>query len=133
MTKLEFLNDTIRYYNEDTNRRCVDHNNCYYSPNSCGKQDISEGCAIGRFLDADTKKLFDRVQGDSFCGIKGILDSKKSRIKLLPIWMQGFDPDFLLAVQALHDTDAYWDKDGLTEFGLQRVNNIKKEYINETN
>ena len=51
MTRLEFLESTIKYYGENPERRCQTEGSCYYSPITSGKESISKGCAIGRLID----------------------------------------------------------------------------------
>lgn len=64
MTKLEFLEDTVKYYSENTNRRCVNNVivGCYYSPENAGKIGISDGCAIGRHLKDSLKEKLDEAE-----------------------------------------------------------------------
>ena len=42
MTKKEFLEDTIAYYSEDVNRRCIKGTKCLYSPLNADKKGISK-------------------------------------------------------------------------------------------
>ena len=59
MTKKEFLEDTIAYYSEDVNRRCIKGTKCLYSPLNADKKGISKGCAIGRHLDEELQLTLD--------------------------------------------------------------------------
>ena len=126
MKKLEFLEDTIKYYSEDNNRRCTKGQRCYYSPIKAGKEGISEGCAIGRFLDKNTQHLFDSQAENS---INYLLSENEEYILLLPEWMRTFDFQFLRAVQKLHDDMGCWVENGLSDYGLEGVQFIKDTYI----
>lgn len=100
MTKEEFLLDTIKYYSEDTSRRNVSEKYCKYYPTHPG----TKGCAIGRFLDEETAKLFDTYANP---GIDNFyrFPQHKSR---LPEWMQAMPMTFVSDVQSLHDDSYNW-------------------------
>ena len=120
MTRLEFLEDTIKYYSEDTSRRCLDGGFCLYSPiNACNNN--SEGCAIGRHLTPKLQLLLDKTENNSSVGNGKVF-------KKLPKWMRELGQDFLSDMQELHDEEYNWDEGGLTELGKERVQEIKSEY-----
>lgn len=134
MTELELLEDTIKYYSENTDRRCISKKGCYYSPITVNKVGISEGCAIGRHLDKDFALEIDKMDSDeNFLGDSGITsvmyimlkdDENKSKF---PDWMLTMNQDFLTEIQALHDDNLYWDKNGLTQEGFEYVKQIKNK------
>lgn len=122
MTKEEFLQSTIEYYGADENRRCSNANmkTCYYSPVNAGKQGVSDGCAIGRHLDAATQVKLDALEETR---ISDILESPVDK-KLLPSWLRKLGKEFLVRVQALHDNPVNWERVGLSDGGKYEVNNI---------
>ena len=134
MTELELLEDTIKYYSENPERRCVNVKSCYYSPITANKESISEGCAIGRHLDKDFALQIDKLDSnDKFYGDSGIIKVLSFMLKeeenksKFPDWMLKMSPDFLSEIQGLHDVNSNWDKNGLTQEGLEYVNEIKNK------
>ena len=134
MTELEFLEDTIKYYSENTQRRCVNGTSCFYSPIPANKEGISEGCAIGRFLDKDFALKIDKegnndiFDGDtSIIKVLTVLLEKEENKSKFPDWMLKMEFLFLSDIQALHDAKSHWDKNGLTQEGLEYVDEIKNK------
>lgn len=120
MTKKEFLEDTIAYYSEDVNRRCIKGTKCLYSPLNADKKGISKGCAIGRHLDEELQLTLDDADYTAVDGDE-VFDS-------LPTWMQDLGQDFLYDVQRLHDLKNYWSDKGLSSDGLKFVEITKQKY-----
>lgn len=117
--RLAFLNDTVEYYSDVSRRNVDDDETCFYSPLS----ENSDGCAIGRFLDRDNAAFLDQNAGGS---IKTILNRHPERI---PSWMESLGASFLLNIQYLHDENYYWNKEGLSPSGQKKVDDIKRDYI----
>ena len=117
MTRKQFLLDTIKYYSEDTSRRCVAFDKCAYSPKTLGK--TGDGCAIGRWLDEDLKLELDRYENNPVIS-DGVYEK-------LPDWMQSLGKSFLSSVQKLHDDDDNWNN-GLSDIGEISVNRIIDTY-----
>lgn len=46
----------------------------------------------------------------------------------LPKYAQKLGKQFLLGIQSLHDMNYYWDENGLSKSGKERVEFIIKEY-----
>lgn len=114
--KLALLEDTVKYYSENTERRCVETDNlCSYSPENVGNT-ISEGCAIGRLLTPEIKERLDIEFG--------ALDVRGFRI--LPVEIKGYGLKLLQELQNLHDRKEHWNTEGLTAKGLYKVEEIKK-------
>lgn len=118
MTREEFLLDTIKYYSEDTSRRCVLNGKCTYSPKTLNIN--SDGCAIGRWLDEELKLELDAI---------GTVPVQNEKVfDKLPEWMQGMGRCFLHDVQKLHDINNYWNESGLSQFGKNKVNEMIEHY-----
>lgn len=120
--RLKFLEDTVKYYSEDINRRCINNKGCYYSPKSISKENISKGCAIGRHLTDKLKEELDE-------NFENETVSKQQVFNLLPAELRELSKVFLRYVQRLHDTEIYWDSLGLTDLGEQYVGSIKERNI----
>ena len=127
MTRLEFLESTIKYYKENPQRRCTNNDGCFYSPVTVGKEDISGGCAIGRFIDPVLALEFDGESKLLGLAISGVFRRPEYKERL-PKWMQKMDINFLEDVQSLHDDGIYWNDWGLTDAGKRKVDSIKKNY-----
>jgi hypothetical protein len=125
MSNTELLLDALEYYTVDpVGRRCVDEDNeCRYSPVSLGRQETSEGCAIGRLLNSDVAKRIDDRYGS--VGIDTLI---KKQEKELPDFMNVTNFKFLSKCQNLHDINYYWTKTGLSDIGKNRVSAIIEEY-----
>ena len=121
MTQEELLKDTINHFNSDN--RCYGKDGCQYAPTGAHTQ----GCAIGRFLSTEAQELYDKNRDDhsdiSLVAIDEIFRNKELK-PLAPEWMQKMDTRFLCAVQGLHDTDGYWNQQGVNENGWDYVDRI---------
>jgi hypothetical protein len=127
MTQEQLLKDTINYYSANpAKRRCISNRSstCYYSPEKA-KKPLREGCAIGRHLAPKTKIAFDALASSMFAisAISAIMEVGANKA-MMPDWMQKMNPEFLRRVQGLHDWSEYWDVQGLTRDGKERVNDI---------
>lgn len=113
------LDETVKYYSEDTTRRCV-NGRCFYSPKNANNSN-SEGCAIGRKISPELQLRLDRQE---FTGIN-ITDN----YNMLPDELKELGKDFLTELQSLHDDGRLWHGvTGLTEQGQNRVKWIEKEF-----
>lgn len=109
-TKLELLENTIAYYSEDTSRRALEDGTCQYLTDSGNK------CAIGR--EVRTHEL-DDIKNQDVSDIHHLLPYRLKRMGL----------SFLMAIQHLHDTNHYWDANGLTTSGKSKVSYVKTKFI----
>ena len=125
MNRKQVLEDTIKYYSEDTNRRCVKNSGCYYNPINAGKEGISEGCAIGRLISEELQIELDSISDSEENG-SGVYNLEV--FILLPEEIQALGQDFLSSLQNLHDSGTFWSRKGLTEAGKRRVTEIKRIY-----
>lgn len=129
--RLGFLTDTIRYYSDDVNRRCTTGSGqCYYNPASVNKQEISEGCAIGRHLPQSLKEKLDKWYGSEGAIEDVYEDDEETGIKPeeFPESLIDLGLKFLTDIQCLHDYENHWQKSGLTEAGKEYVDKIKDKY-----
>lgn len=120
--RAKVLQETIQYYSQDPQgRRCEDNRNCFYSPKTIGKEDTSEGCAVGRLLPPKLREKLDR-------DYSGVGVSYDELFKTLPQEIQDLGQMFLVNLQDLHDIDEYWNSEGLSESGEEYVRQIQEEY-----
>ena len=130
MTKLELLEDTVKYYSIDTSRRAVvklesGATECMYTT------DDGQHCAVGRWLQPNYKntKWVDNEgcsADDLISGISGnnyqyeVDELFVKGVRHIPAW-------FWMDLQQLHDNDGFWDKDGLTEEGVEQVDKLRED------
>lgn len=117
---LALLEDTVKYYSEDTSRRAMGENGCMYLTED-GKK-----CAVGRFLVKD----FDYENLNEFNSVQDLYREYQGTDEFLIPEYRGYDISFWSSLQGLHDGNFYWDAEGLTEFGENTVERIKNQ-INE--
>jgi hypothetical protein len=130
MTELELLEDTVKYYSEDTRRRAIVKKEsgiteCWYTT------DDGKHCAVGRWLqpnyqntdwiDNEGCSADDLINGTSAAYDRYEIDELfVEEVRNIPDW-------FWMDLQQLHDDDVFWDKDGLTEAGVKRVDELRQD------
>lgn len=123
LTYLEVLEDTVKYYSEDVNRRGLNLNGgCVYHGI---KDDNTVLCAVGRCL-KDPKEFESNRWGsvsDFYCDIFNddfipALKEEYQHLTYRRFW------EFL---QMLHDTELFWDANGITKAGENQVEVIKAD------
>lgn len=115
--KLQLLKETVEWYSEDPKgRRCIVNGVFKYGG-------VSEGCAVGRLMTPEERKLLD---DNDVKGLVTIEDFLK-----LPTQVQEWGKTFLRGLQTLHDTTGYWDYKGkrLTIYGQVYVSRLKNHII----
>ncbi len=119
---LDLLDETVKYYEEDPNRRAVakDTNGdtiCRY------RTEDGRKCAVGRCLEtydasieswSADKKDFTAV-GDFIIKEEYFFEKYK-----------GFNRSFWTELQLLHDGKQYWTNKGLSDYGEKEVSRIRK-------
>tara|TARA_S200002703_G_scaffold89317_2_gene77096 strand:- start:116 stop:544 length:429 start_codon:yes stop_codon:yes gene_type:complete len=138
MTQSEIVDETIAYYSKDVSRRSI-----IVSPNAELTTCMYQGpkpeqmCAVGRCLLPDLRK--EMVKNPSFNqgGITRVVQTNnkdhdailddESFNKCLQEKYRGHSFEFWKALQGLHDTNKYWDEEGLTEEGTEEANKIRTE------
>ncbi len=61
-TLSKILAENLAYYVEDPIRRCNTGTKCCYSPKNANKENLSEGCFIGRFLLPKQQEKLDQYE-----------------------------------------------------------------------
>lgn len=108
-TREQFLKDMIQHFNIE-NRGVDEDENCYYQ----------KGCAIGRYLSKSFAKRLDGCRSKSPV-VCFVFDD-------LPPQLQALGKDFLREVQLLHDNPDFWNKDGISKYGIGRVRRIVDDF-----
>lgn len=116
------LEETVKYYSEDTKRRCIANKKCYYTAKFAGKE--SNGCAIGRLLPPEVSEAIDILYSSTNIG-----SDVGSVWKHIPLELQVLGQDFFKDLQGLHDDEDYWDESGLTQRGTDKVQQIREKYV----
>lgn len=106
MSMTDVINDTVKYYSEDTSRRSVDNKKCKYNGPD-GKK-----CAFARFVD---EEIAPELEGETAYNLI------KKGIKLKPEVAHITDELFWNEVQSIHDSDYNWDDTGLSFSGKNEV------------
>ncbi len=119
LTKIEIIKETAEFYNSENRGYDYIKDNCMYITND-GKK-----CAIGRCLNTKGIQAIKNIQTKSFIILfptNEILDSY-----LKPKY-RGHIKDFWLTLQSFHDTDEFWDKEGLSGDGKFEYEELLKRY-----
>jgi len=116
--RLEFLEDTIKFYTSKNRGFNEFTQTCQYSP----IEGVSEGCAIGRHI----PDLNITVKLDALGSIESV--KEEGGWSLIPRKLRNLGVGFLFEVQSLHDGNGYWDEHGLTNEGKLRVDTIKRRF-----
>ena len=120
--QLEVLQETVDYYSKDVSRRAVDEEGgCRYLT-SDGRM-----CAVGRCLTSESIQDvldYEQEQKTSIAAIEafkyggGKLKSEYSDLQ------ECFN--FWMALQCIHDHEDYWNKRGLSKWGIEHVEDVKQ-------
>ncbi len=120
INKEAFLLDGLEYYTVDPKkRRCIVGAECQYSPS-----DTSIGCFIGKHLDSETSKDFDKSFDFGGEDISGILKGNYNK----PEWINKNNIGFLFDCQNLHDEGCFWGESNLSNEGKTELQTILNDH-----
>lgn len=123
LTKLEILEETFKYYNEDVNRRAVkEEGGCEYLSKD-GRM-----CAFGRCMINPGIKEDPETGFTENCYISYI---KKNVDSLLKEEYRGHENRFWSDIQSFHDSHLNWEKDGISLFGKKVFEDLKARWSNK--
>lgn len=107
---IDIVNDTVKYYSEDTKRRAKTEKGCRYLT------DDGRMCAVGRQLNKKQISIYgDSKKNATFL----FFEMRINKLK-------GLGSDFWSGLQRIHDQDLYWNESkGMTELGLDSVEDFK--------
>ena len=116
------LDDTTSFFN--SNNRCYSRysGSCLYYDRTTGYQ-----CAIGRYFPGDEK--FDVLREED-CNVQDLIRNYKYLWNEIKIF-RGISKSFLTSLQNLHDCADFWNKDGLSDEGVEKVRRMKLMYLGE--
>lgn len=119
MTKQEII-DKLQSYTSAT-RAMTGLGNCVYYDEKTGNR-----CAIGALIPIeDAKYLNTMYRYQSVTELYNLRNESGFPESLRELF-KDHDDEFLQRVQNIHDTDKYWDENGLTQKGVEAINNLKQ-------
>ena len=118
----EILIDTLEYYTGHPERKCSSSTKCAYNPATIGKEKVTEGCAIGRLIDAELATILDEENTSisseiTLEEIEAYSEEVFNKIK--------DNIEFFADLQDLHDT-GYLTKSCLEKYPKSRIKQIIK-------
>lgn len=144
LTKLEIIEETYRFYNADTSKRAAKPRQGSDSRTVCEYLN-SDGnkCAFGRVMTDEAieqfgnhggpvsdliDERFDDEHEDMIC--TNDLDSERQYYidQIVKPQYQGHSVEFWSDLQTFHDTDLFWDEDGLTIHGHTHLQELKTRW-----
>jgi hypothetical protein len=114
MNHTELLEDTAKFYSEDTSRRALnEHGDCCYLTKD-GKK-----CAIGRhILEGEYNERYEDNSADYVISHGEFM---------FPDWICQLNFLFLNRLQKFHDECCNWEENGLTSRGKNILDSLRKE------
>ena len=122
-SKIDIIIETVKHYNSNNTARKAETDNCTYM-NEAGAM-----CAVGRCLTNEGMQIFKAFEDNNldvntsvefFTNVYG-MDEFDNALKEE---YRGHDVEFWKNLQYLHDSIYYWDENGITERGLDRVDSF---------
>jgi hypothetical protein len=135
LTKLEIIDETVKFYSKDTTRRSKKGGVCLYNSGD------GRYCAVGRYLTTKVKNEI-LVQDCNDSDLEGLVCfltkttykyMMSSLQKILKPSVRGHNPQFWVELQWLHDTSEYWCETGLTQLGELEVKKLKTKWSCQNN
>ena len=122
-TKLEVIEETVKFYTEDVSRRSIasESEKCMYHASN------GNMCAVGRCL-KDAKKLESQLDNFSFTSISSLYNTNQITIDDFNPEYQINDIAFWQDLQSFHDKGKFWNSQGLTIDGENYVTRLKEQY-----
>jgi hypothetical protein len=122
LTPEQILVDTLEYYSGHPERMCGSNSKCSYNPATIGKEEFTEGCAIGRLIDKNLAAKLDEEN----TAITSEITLEEIEAYSEPAYKKIKDNiDFFADLQDLHDK-GYLTKPQLEDYPRSRVKHIIK-------
>lgn len=122
---IALLEDTTSHYNSNNRSVKVDREyqeeSCIYIPID---PNLSEGCAIGRKLSAKAKKFILEEELNSASWEDALFESGLKNFDPTPRCFSGLNIKFVYVLQGLHDSERFWNEEGLSKDGEKEKNYI---------
>jgi hypothetical protein len=117
---LKLIDETVAYYAADPQRRrAKDNSGCSY------ETDDGRRCAVGRCLQ-DPRYIQIVVVTPLACSALPDRMQASTLDELLKPEYRGYPEELWRLLQRLHDSTVYWNTNGLTLTGRERVDTIKE-------
>jgi hypothetical protein len=123
-SKLEIIEETIKYYSKRKRTYDVDGESCVYYYRGAK-------CAVGRCM-INPKEAEKTYGGGTITWlINGMVRNNLAITvdDLLLEQYRGHEIEFWEELQSLHDYSTHWDNKKLSEEGLEYVENLKLKYV----
>ena len=123
-TKLNILNDTVKFYSNLSNRAVNDSSACEYRMEAKDKRCKEKKCAVGRHL---TKKQLDVAMETGAAGASDlIMQLFEAKLITDRYYLNGHHQSFWDDLQILHDASENFNKtSGYSKRGKEKIEQIK--------
>lgn len=133
LSAIEIIDETVQYYSEDPKRRAQSVKDIWKEGDPIGSKYMYQYitidgrmCAVGRCMIApqiEWEGYANYIESSNDIeGYNGELDN------LLKEKYKGHPEEMWAAIQSLHDTDEYWNKNGITAEGKKYVKKLKEQW-----
>ena len=125
MNKQEIINETVKYYDEDVDRRAISIHGCVYNGYD------GTYCAIGRCLEDKWKRVDDDFvleQNESDIQTMYEENGFNSLDEMLKPKYRGHKENFWEDLQRLHDNGSNWTYQGISSQGQATVYRLLKDW-----
>lgn len=128
LTMVEIIEETVKFYGDDTMRRSFRGKSDKVGDGVCAYNGINDThCGVGRCLtQAALTRDLDEGNSSSVGGVWSNIEALD--LDLQPQY-RGHTMVFWEAVQRLHDEDAYWNSDGITEIGQRKALGLMSRFM----
>lgn len=121
-SKIEIIEETIAYYEEDPSRRAMIGTSCAY------KTDNGNMCAVGRCLTEQGLAFASEFANES--DVYGLYETNEGLDDILKEEYRGHELSFWSDLQSLHDTSSYWKAESKEHRELV-VSKLKRKYAKQ--
>ena len=115
-TKIQILEETFNYYNEDPSRRAKSDGRCQYLDGE-GRM-----CAFGRC------EINPPLTDGSSDAVVNRFDNEEDMNASLKEEYRGHSIEFWVDVQDLHDEDCYWNDESVSDYGVKRYQKLLQKW-----
>ena len=129
ITALELIEETAKYYSENTRRRAVQTTaggfaRCRY------ETDDGRRCGVGRLL---TEEGLREALNASATDVDLLLEDGVLHVgSFKEKYRHLVDAELMSDVQILHDGPAFWEREGLTGLGRAKLGQLRETYERRT-
>ncbi len=114
------LAENLKYYTDNPNKRCISEMGCKYSGKTLNLE--TDGCFVGRLFTEETRDKLDALDDEGMSVGELISVCNNRGIEVPNIISDNIV--LMAALQQLHDGDWHWNKNGLSDYGVNNLKNI---------